>query len=96
MKSAYERAMERYGQSEPVRSLTDEQRAGLAAITDKYKAKVAEREIFLNDLIAKAIASGNYYEVEELKTQLVREKASLESECESEKEKIRTPDHGRG
>ena len=38
MKSAYERAMERFG-SEPVKSLTDEQRAEIASIADKYKAK---------------------------------------------------------
>ncbi|MBU6179569.1 MAG: hypothetical protein KGR69_07875 [Verrucomicrobia bacterium] len=88
MKSAYERAMERFG-SEPVKSLTDEQRAEIAAIGDKYKAKIAERELFLNDLVAKAIAEGRYHEIPELKTQLAREIASLEADCEAAKEKVR-------
>ncbi len=89
MKSAYERAMERFGQTEPLPALSDDQRAELAAITDKYKAKIAERELFLNDLVAKAIAEGRYHEVPELKTQLARETASLNEECEAAKEKVR-------
>ncbi len=89
MKSAYERAMERFGQTEPLPALTDDQRAELAAITDKYKAKIAERELFLDDLVAKAIAEGRYHEVPELKTQLARETASLNEECEAAKERVR-------
>jgi hypothetical protein len=88
MKSAYERAMERFG-SEPVKSLTDEQRAEIASIADKYKAKIAERELFLNDLVSKAIGEGRYHEIPELKTQLAREIASLEADCEAAKEKVR-------
>ncbi|HRQ90035.1 MAG TPA: hypothetical protein PLA50_14650 [Bacteroidia bacterium] len=89
MKSAYERAMERFGQSEPVQTLTDGQKAELAALSDKYKAKIAERELFLNDLMARAIAEGRYHEVPELKTQLARETAALNAECEAAKEKVR-------
>jgi hypothetical protein len=89
MKSAYERAMERFGQGEVIPALTDEQRAELAAISDKYRAKIAERELFLNDLLAKAVGEGRYHEVPELKTQLARETAALEAECESAKEKVR-------
>lgn len=90
MKSAYERAMERFGQSDPLPSLTDAQKAELSAITDKFKAKIAERELFLNDLVAKAIGEGRYHEVPELKTQLAREVASLNEECEVAKEKARS------
>jgi hypothetical protein len=89
MKSAYERAMERFGQSDPLPALTDAQKAELAAITDKFKAKIAERELFLNDLIGKAIGEGRYHEVPELKTQLARETASLNEDCEAAKEKVR-------
>lgn len=88
MKSAYERAMERFG-SGPVASLSDEQRAELAAIGDRFKAKIAQRELFLNDLVGKAVAEGRYEEIPELKTQLARETASLEAECEAEKDKVR-------
>lgn len=89
MKSAYERAMERFGQTEPIQALSDAQKAELAALSDKYKAKIAERELFLNDLVAKAIAEGRYHEVPELKTQLARETASLNEECEAAKERVR-------
>ena len=63
MKSAYELAMERLAKSGPVVSVTDEQRAEIGAIDDRFLAKIAERELFLNDLIGKAIGSGNYHEV---------------------------------
>ena len=74
---------------DPLPALTDAQKAELAAITDKFKAKIAERELFLNDLIGKAIGDGRYQEVPELKTQLARETASLNEDCEAAKEKAR-------
>lgn len=89
MKSAYERAMERYGQTEPLPTLSDAQRAELAALSDKYTAKIAEREVFLNGLIAKAAGEGRYHEIPELKTQLARETAALREECEAAKDKVR-------
>jgi len=90
MKSAYERAMERFGPNEPTPTLTDAQRTELAAISDKFRAKIAERELFLNDLIAKAVGQGRYQEVPELKTQLAREIASFNADCEAAKEKVRS------
>ena len=90
MKSAYELAMERLAKSGPVVSVTDEQRAEIGAIDDRFRAKIAERELFLNDLIGKAIGSGNYHEVPELKTQLAREIASLKADCEASKDKVRS------
>jgi hypothetical protein len=90
MKSAYELAMERLAGSEPEVKLTDEQRAELAVIDDKFKAKVAERELFLTDLIAKAVASGNYLEIQELETQKTREIGSLKQQWEEEKDKLRS------
>lgn len=90
MKSAYELAMERLEKSNPQKPLTDEQRAEIRKIDEKFQAKIAEREVFLTDLIAKATASGNYAELAELETQKTRELASLKAECESEKEKVRS------
>lgn len=90
MKSAYELAMERLNQSEPEIKLTNEQREQLAAIDEKFKAKMAERELFLTDLIKKATIEGNYLELQELETQKTREISSLKEECESEKDKIRS------
>ncbi len=90
MKSAYELAMERLNQSEPEIKLTDEQREQLAAIDEKFKAKIAERELFLTDLIKKATMEGNYPELQELETQKTREIGALKEECEAEKERIRS------
>lgn len=94
MKSAYELAMERLADSEPQTKLSDEQKAELGAVDDKYKAKIAEREVFLNDLIAKAQAEGNYMEIAELETQKVREIAAIKEECEAAKEKVRDSQGG--
>ena len=54
MKSAYELAMERLQPEGPTVTLTDEQRAQLAEVDSLYQSKVAEKEVFLSDLIAKA------------------------------------------
>jgi len=89
MKSAYERAMERFGGDQPVPSLTHSQKAALAEIDDKFKAKVAEKELFLGDLINKAAAERNYYEIEQIKEQKRREIARLEKDRDEEKEKVR-------
>ncbi len=89
MKSAYELAMERLDESSPQEKLSDEQKAALGAIDDKFKAKIAEREVFLDDLLGKAMSEGNYAEIPELETQKVREISALKEECEAEKEKLR-------
>lgn len=89
MKSAYELAMERLSQSEPQKSLTTEQKAELAEVDDKFKAKIAEKELFLGDLIAKAKASYRYDELKDLETQRAREIGRLREECEAAKEEIR-------
>ena len=46
MKSAYELAMERMGGGDD-KPLTDEQKEKIAKIDTRYKAKIAERKIFL-------------------------------------------------
>ncbi|MEX2579099.1 MAG: hypothetical protein WD342_08570 [Verrucomicrobiales bacterium] len=89
MKSAYELAMERLEKSSPQTPLTEDQRAEIQSLDEKFKAKIAQREVFLTDLIAKAAASGNYQEIPDLETQKAREIAALTAECEAEKEKVR-------
>ncbi len=89
MKSAYERAMERFGGDQSVPSLSKEQKVALAEIDDKFNAKVAEKELFLGDLINKAAAVHNYYEIEQLKEQKRREIARLEKARDEEKEIVR-------
>lgn len=89
MKSAYELAMERLEKKTPSLALTDEQKKELAEIDSAYKAKMAEKELFLRDEIRKAQAAGNFEEVEKLEKQLVSEIARLRDDREAKKEKLR-------
>jgi len=91
MKSAYELAMERLDAADPKgrEKLTAEQKKQLADIDQLHKAKLAEREIFLNQQIAAARAEGNAEEYEKLREELRRERTVLEEERENAKNKVR-------
>jgi hypothetical protein len=89
MKSAYELAMERLQKASPSLSLTEEQKKELAEIDSKYRAKIAEKELFLNEQIRKAQAGGKVEEVESLEKQLASEIRRLQQEYEAAKEKLR-------
>ncbi|MBC2601381.1 hypothetical protein [Puniceicoccus vermicola] len=90
MKSAYELAMERLEKDEPsTRELSDEQKQKLEEISQTYRAKVAEREVFLQGKIVAARASGNGAEVDALERELREEKRRLEEECEEKKNGVR-------
>jgi len=89
MKSAYELAMERLGKSSPTVKLTDQQKADIAELENRYKAKIAEREIFVKDEIHKEIQKGDIEAVAQLEKQLISDRKSLQSELEELKEKIR-------
>jgi hypothetical protein len=89
MKSAYELAMERLQKASPSLSLTEEQKKELAEIDSKYRAKIAERELFLKEQIRKAQVEGKLEVVESLQKQLASEIRRLEEECEEKKEKRR-------
>ena len=65
MKSAYELAMERLEKSAPTVTLTDEQKAQIAEIDSTYKARIAEKELFLQGKIREAGQSGSFEEVEQ-------------------------------
>jgi len=89
MKSAYELAMERLQKSSPTITLTAEQKAELAEIDSSFKAKIAEKKIFLTDQIKKAVAAGKFDEVESLEKQLTADVLRLQEDCEHKKEKLR-------
>lgn len=90
MKSAYELAMERLAAKDGEQTpLSEEQKRQLAEIDEKYKAKIAEREVFLAPKLAEAEASGNLTEAEDLRKQLVNERARLEEEREEKKDDVR-------
>jgi hypothetical protein len=90
MKSAYELAMERLQKGSPTITLTAEQKAELAEIDSSFKAKIAERKIFLTDQIRKAAAAGKFDDVESLEKQLTADILRLQEDCEQKKEKLRT------
>jgi hypothetical protein len=89
MKSAYELAMERLEKSSPSLALTKEQKKELAEVDSMYRAKAAEKELFLKNQIRKAQAAGNFEEVESLEKQLASEIRRLQEDCEARKEKLR-------
>ena len=62
MKSAYELAMERLEKGAPSIALTEEQKKQLADVDSTYKAKIAEKQLFLRGEIEKAQGSGNFEE----------------------------------
>jgi hypothetical protein len=89
VKSAYELAMERLQKASPSLSLTEEQKKELAEIDSKYRAKIAEKELFLRDQIRKAQTEGKVDDIESLEKQLASEVRRLQEECEAKKEKLR-------
>jgi hypothetical protein len=82
--------MERLEKNAPSLSLTAEQKAQIAEIDSKFKARIAERELFLKDQISKAAGAGNLEEAESLQKQLTGEIHRLQEEAEAAKEKLRT------
>ena len=96
MKSAYELAMERLNKTSPAIKLTADQKKQLAELDSKYAAKIAEREISMQDQINKLIAAGDVEKVEQLRQQLALERKSLQTELEEKKEKVRTTASGKG
>ena len=89
MKSAYELAMERLQKESPSTQLTEDQKAAINELDSVFKAKKAERELFLRGEIAKAEAKGDHTEMDELQQQLARDMRRLDEDLESKKEKVR-------
>ena len=89
MKSAYELAMERLEKQSPSAKVTEELRAALAEIDATYKARVAEREVFPQSQLQKALSSGQAGEADDIRVQLSREVRRLQEECEHKKAKAR-------
>jgi hypothetical protein len=89
MKSAYELAMERLQKQAPTTKLTTKQKNALAELDSLYAAKTAQREIALKDEIVKAQSNGKDEEADQLRAQLVYDRAKLQAELEEKKEQVR-------
>ncbi|PYK55840.1 MAG: hypothetical protein DME48_03135 [Verrucomicrobia bacterium] len=89
MKSAYELAMERLEKASPSTPLTEDQKKQIAEVDSVYRAKIAEREVFLKDQIRNAQTTGKLEEAQSIEKQLALEMRRLQEECEAKKEKLR-------
>ena len=89
MKSAYELAMERLEKKAPSLALTDEQKQQIGEIDSTFKARIAERELFLKGEISKAQTAGNLEEAETLQKQLTIDIRRFQEDAEAKKEKLR-------
>jgi hypothetical protein len=89
MKSAYELAMERLEKKAPSLSLTDKQKQQIAEIDSTFKARIAEKELFLKDQISQALSAGKTEEAESLQKQLAIDIRRLQEDAEAKKEKLR-------
>jgi hypothetical protein len=89
-KSAVEIAMEKLRARGDFsqKTLTDEQKAEIAEIRTRYKARIAELEIKQQDKMNKA---SSYEELESFKDELVNEKKRLNEKMEAEVRKVREP-----
>lgn len=84
MKSAYELAMERLGGT---RAYTDEQKAALAAIDQRYDAKDAEAQ--LGAEAKRKAANGDRAKLDAVQEELARDLARNRDRRETEKAAIR-------
>jgi hypothetical protein len=69
--------------------LTDAQKAQIADIDSTYKARIAEKELFLQGKIREAQESGNFSDLKALEAQLAIELRRLHEDCEAKKAKLR-------
>ena len=81
--------MERLAKDQPIVTLTDDQKKQLAEVDSTFKARIAEKELFLKGEIQKAQAAGKFENLESLEKQLATEIRRLQEDCETKKEKLR-------
>jgi hypothetical protein len=89
MKSSYELAMERLSKGSPTVKLTADQKKQIAELEAKCAAKIAERELFIKDEIAKAVDRSDFDAIPQLEKQLVSDRKSAQADLEEKKAKVR-------
>jgi hypothetical protein len=89
MKTAYELAMERLNKASPTARLSAKQKEQLAELDSRFAAKIAGREIAMQDEIARANAAGEFEKAEQLRQQWANERKALQAELEEKKEGVR-------
>jgi hypothetical protein len=91
MKSAYELAMERLKKASPTVTLSDKQKKEIAELESVYAAKIAQRELMLQEEMEKAASKGDDEALEQVRKQMASNRKTLQAELEEKKEKVRTP-----
>lgn len=81
--------MERLEKKTPSVALSPEQKAQIAEIDSTFKARMAERELFLKGQIAKATQAGNVEEADSLQKQLAIDLRRFQEDAVAKKEKLR-------
>lgn len=89
MKSAYELAMERLNKQSPTQKLTDAQKREIADLESRYKAKLAERELGLQDELNAAAGKMDLEAMEQIEQRMQTERKKLQAELEEKKEAVR-------
>jgi hypothetical protein len=72
-----------------MKKLTEEQKSRIAELDSFYAARIAEKEITLNEQAAAADVSGDLENAAKLREELAAEKKRLQEELEKKKEEIR-------
>ena len=86
MKSAYELAMEKFG-GDATPKLTDQQKAEIAEIDNRFKAKIAEAEVMSQQQIGQA--GDDPVKVDQMREALATEIRRMREKAERQKNKIR-------
>lgn len=86
MKSAYELAMEKFG-GDATPKLTDQQKAEIAEIDNRFKAKIAEAEVMSQQQIGQA--GDDPVKVDQMREALATEISRMREKAERQKNKIR-------
>ena len=81
--------MERLSKASPTVQLTDDQKRLIAELENEFKARVADRELSLQDQIRRAMEQGEAETQAQLERQLVIDRRKLSEELEAGKERIR-------
>jgi len=90
LKSSFELAMERMAaKTGGMASLSDAQKAAIAEIGRKAKAKVAELEIMYRDRLAEVRAGGDAEKIKAAEDEFQREIERIRSREEADKERVR-------
>ncbi|HTH47362.1 MAG TPA: hypothetical protein VMB21_07610 [Candidatus Limnocylindria bacterium] len=89
MQSSYELAMERLGQSAPLRKLTADQKIRLADLDSLYKSKIAQADLAFRDSHRALQEAGDFRKAEKLRLEFSDDLQKLEAERQAKKEKVR-------